>query len=101
MGLTLLLTLNNSELSAKLHQLTPGLVELCLSLGDTNQNVDCDNEDALVDNDIKVLMSVCTLLNAHSRQVKELQLLLRLMLVSRAINKQVVAVYSIQWFHWS
>lgn len=83
-----------SSLFAELRQLAPGLVELCLSLGDTNRNVDCDNEDALVDNDIKVLMSVCTLLNARSRQVKGLQLLLGLMLVSRAINKQV-SCYSV------
>ena len=78
-----------SSLFAELRQLAPGLVELCLSLGNTNRNVDCDDEDALVNNDIKVLMSMCTLLNARSRQVKGLQLLLSLMLVARAINKQV------------
>ena len=76
-----------SSLFAELRQLTPGLVELCLSLGDTKRNVDQDDEDAeFATNDLKVLMSMCTLLNARSRQVKGLQLLLSLMLVARATN---------------
>ena len=81
-----------SSLLAELRQLAPGLVELCISLGDTHRNADSDDvgdEDALIDNDIKVLVSMCTLLNARSRQVNGLQLLLSLMLVARAINKQV------------
>ena len=81
-----------SSLLAELRQLAPGLVELCISLGDTHRNADCDDigdEDALIDNDIKVLVYMCTLLNARSRQVNGLQLLLSLMLVARAINKQV------------
>ena len=44
----------------------------------------------MIDNDIKVLVyNMCTLLNARSRQVNGLQLLLSLMLVAQAINKQV------------
>ena len=56
-----------SSMFVELHQLAPGLVEPCLSLGDTNRNVDCDdeNEDALVSNDIKVLMSMCILFNVR------------------------------------
>ena len=54
-----------SSLLTELRQLAPGLVELCISLGDTHRNADCDDagdEDALIDNDIKVLVSMCTLL---------------------------------------
>ena len=79
-----------NSLFSEFRQLAPGLVELCLSLGDTKRNSNDDYEDAqLGSNDIKVLVSMCTLLNARSRQVKGLQLLLSLMLVARAINKQV------------
>lgn len=79
-----------SSLFAELQRLAPKLVELCLSLGDTKRNVDQDDGDEdFANNDIKALVSMCTLLNARSRQVKGLQLLLSLMLVARATNKQV------------
>ena len=81
-----------SSLLAELRQLAHGgIIELCISLGDTLRNADCDDvggEDALIDN-IKVLVSMCSLLNARSRQVNGLQFLLSLMLVALAINKQV------------
>ena len=70
-----------SSLLAELRQLASGLVEFCISLGDTHRNADCDDvgvEDALIDNDIKVLVSMCSSLNARSRQMNGLQLLLSL-----------------------
>ena len=49
-----------SSLFAELCQLDPGLVDSCLSLGDTKRNVDEDAEFAT--NALEVLVSMCTLL---------------------------------------
>ena len=56
-------------------------------VGDVRRNA--DDEGSLTQNEIKALVSLCILANARSRQTKGLQLFISLMLIARAVNKQV------------
>lgn len=65
----------------------PMLYELMQTLGDTRRNVEDDG--GMTVEEMKALMSCCILLNARSRNVNVIQLLLSFMLVTRGITKQV------------
>ena len=64
---------------------SPTLFELFNMLGDSRRNVQHDGEVEI--EALKVITSLCTLMNARSQRSKGLQLLL--MLISRATSKQV------------
>ncbi len=64
----------------------PDLFDIFQHLGDTQRNR--TNDDATHE-DIKALTSLCVLANARSQRVKGLQLFLSIMLIARAVNKQV------------
>ena len=63
------------------------LYELMQTLGDTRRNV--ENDGGMTVEEMKALMSCCILLNARSRNVNGIQLLLSFMLVTHGITKQV------------
>ena len=58
--------------------LTPDLMHLFNTLGDTRQNIE-KGVKGVVPNEIKALVSLCTLLNARSSRTTRLQLFLSLM----------------------
>ena len=68
--------------------LAPDLMHLFNTLGDTRRNIE-NGVKGVVPNEIKVLVSLCTLLNARSSRTTGLQLFLSLMLVARGTAKQV------------
>lgn len=65
---------------------SPKLLELFLELGDVSRN--CIDGKSSV-SQVKVITSLCTLLNAKSNRSIGLQLLLGLLLVARATDKNV------------
>lgn len=69
---------------AELQSHAPDLYNLYMTLGDTTRN----REDVSSE-EVKVVASMCSLLNARSARVKGLQLLVSMMLVARATNRQV------------
>ena len=54
-----------------------------------------DEADTLTQNEPKALMSLCVLANARSRQTKGVQLFISLMLIARAVNKQVHIIINV------
>ena len=64
----------------------PSIYAFFQQVGHTNRN---PNESSLPVEQMKALMALCTLMNARSNRFKGLQLLLSMMLVARATNKQV------------
>ena len=75
--------------------LAPDLMHLFNTLGDTRRNIE-KGVKGVVPNEIKVLVSLCTLLNARSSRTTGLQLFLSLMLVARGTAKQVSSQYNEQ-----
>ena len=71
---------------AELHRYAPDLLQLFETLGQTSRNI---HGDELAVEQIKGLVSVCTLLNARTERAKGLQLLIGIMLISRATSKEV------------
>ena len=65
----------------------PDLFSLMNCLADSQRNAASSSEVTVEQR--KVVMSLCTLLNARSQRVKGLQLLISFMLVARATSKQV------------
>lgn len=65
----------------------PNLYSLLCDLGDTSRNA--RDEVTTTHEEIKVLTSLCTLANARSQRAKGVQLFLSIMLIARAVNKQV------------
>jgi cob(I)alamin adenosyltransferase len=76
-----------SDLIAEVRQIAPSFFSLLCDLGDVRRNA--DDADTLTQNELKALMSLCVLANARSRQTKGVQLFISLMLIARAVNKQV------------
>ena len=68
-------------------QLAPNLYTLFCDLGDTNRNA--RDEMLTTHEEIKALTSLCVLANARSQIIKGVQLFMSIMLIARAINKQV------------
>ena len=66
----------------------PDVYRLFQMLGDTGRNRR-PNQEGYSSEELKAMMSACTLLNARSKKVKGLQLLLGIMLVARATSRQV------------
>lgn len=64
----------------------PDLLQLFETLGQTSRNV---HGDDLAVEQVKSLVSICTLLNARTRRAKGLQLLISIMLIARSTSKQV------------
>ena len=65
----------------------PNLYSLLCDLGDTKRNA--RDEVTTTHEEIKALTSLCTLANARSQRAKGVQLFLSIMLIARAVNKQV------------
>ena len=66
----------------------PLLYALFQQVVHTSRNI-CDRQSTLPVKEMKALMSLCTLINARSNRFKGMQLLLSMMLIARATNKQV------------
>ena len=66
----------------------PLLYALFQQVGHTSRNI-CDRQSTLPVEEMKALMSLCTLINARSNRFKGMQLLLSMILIVRATNKQV------------
>ena len=64
----------------------PKLYSLLKQLGNTDRNA---REGVLPGEELKVVMALCTLLNAHSARIKGIQLLISLILIAKATSKQV------------
>ena len=75
-------------IASVMQSLAPDLMHLFNTLGDTRRNIE-KGVKGVVPNEIKVLVSLCTLLNARSSRTTGLQLFLSLMLVARGTAKQV------------
>ena len=75
------------QVSSEVQSGAPTLYQLMQKLGDTRRNVE-DDEGMTVE-ETKALMTCCILLNARSRVVNGIQLLLSFMLVTRGISRQV------------
>lgn len=71
---------------AELHTYTPDILQLFETLGQTSRNI--HGNDLAVEQ-IKGLVSICTLLNARTHRAKGLQLLIGIMLIACATSKQV------------
>ena len=76
-----------SAMASDIQAKAPHLYSLLWDLGDTNRNARGDT--TTTQEEIKAIMSVCTLANSRSQRVKGMQLFLSLMLIARAVNKQV------------
>ena len=76
-----------SGLMGELESHCPELYQLLKELGSTQRNSKENTE--LANEELKVVVSICTLLNARSARVKGLQLLMSLMLVCRGVGRQV------------
>ena len=70
---------------SEVRQLAPNLYSLLCDLGDTERNA----IDETSTEEIKALMSLCVLANARSQRANGVQLFVSIMLIARAINKQV------------
>ena len=71
---------------AELHRYAPDILQLFETLGQTSSNIHGD--DVAVEQ-IKGLVSICTLLNTRTQRAKGLQLLIDIMLISHATSKQL------------
>ena len=69
----------------EVRQLAPNLYSLLCDLGDTRRNA----RDETTTEEIKALTSLCVLANARSQRAKGVQLFISIMLIARAVNKQV------------
>ena len=69
---------------------SPILFQLFHKVGDTARNQRCVGDSSFCVEEMKAIMSLCTLLNARSNRFKGMQLLLSLMLVARGTGKQVI-----------
>ena len=69
----------------------PNLYSLLCDLGDTSRNA--RDEVTTTHEEIKALTSLCTLANARSQRAKGVQLFLSIMLIARAVNKQVRRIW--------
>ena len=74
----------------------PSLYAFFQQLGHTSRN---PSETSLPVEEMKALMALCTLMNARSNRFKGLQLLLSMMLIARATNKQVHLFFPIKAHH--
>ena len=75
-----------SNVIAELQASCPHVYKLIQQLGSTLRNA---RDDAVSHEELKGVMTICTLLNARSARVKGMQLMVSLMLVARAAGKQV------------
>lgn len=75
-----------SAVIAELQATCPEVYKLVQQLAHTQRNA---KDGVLPDEELKGVMAICTLLNARSARVKGLQLMVSLMLVARAIGRQV------------
>ena len=82
-----------SGLITEVRQIAPSFFSLLCDLGDVRRNA--DEADTLTQNELKALMSLCVLANARSRQTKGVQLFISLMLIARAVNKQVHIIINV------
>ena len=83
--------LDLASIIAELKFRAPDLYHLYVVLGDTQRNR--QNEDVQVTTEeVKVVASMCSMLNARSARMKGLQLLVSFMLVARATCRQVCSV---------
>ena len=79
----------------ELQSLAPNLLDLIMCLGDVDRNTPSGGAEVSREK-MKAVTSMCLLMNARSARVKGIQLLLSLMLIARATNKQVsVPAYTI------
>ena len=76
--------LDFNAIVAELQSRAPDLYHLYMTLGDTTRN----REDATTE-EVKVVASMCSLLNARSARMNGLQLLVSMMLVARATSREV------------
>ena len=76
-----------ASIISDVRHVAPSFYSLLCDLGDVRRNA--ADEDTLTQNEIKALVSLCVLANTRSRQSKGLQLFLSIMLIARAVNKQV------------
>ena len=67
----------------------PDVYELMMILGKMNRN-QTPRDDSINTEQRRAIMSMCTLLKARSARVKGVQLLISLMLIARATNRQVM-----------
>jgi len=81
-------TFSVDEVIRELKSDAPDVYQLFQSLGNTQRNKTI-NQEAYSLEELKALMSTCILLNARSRRLKGLQLLMSIMLVARSTSKQV------------
>ena len=68
--------------------IAPDVLFLFSALGNTKRNMS-DGVEGLVPEEVKSLVSLCTVLNARNRKAKGLQLLLAMMLIAHGTSKQV------------
>ena len=83
--------LDSFSLSSILHDIqmkAPNIFSLFNDLGDTSRNSRSDTSN-FTDEELKALTSLCTLANAKSQRAKGMQLFMSIMLIARAVNKQV------------
>ena len=76
----------------ELQKTCPDLCHLLQQLGSTRKN-ESNSKTSLTGEDLKVVMSACTLLNARSTRARGLQLMISLMLIARSTSKQVKLYY--------
>lgn len=70
----------------EVQSIAPDVYQFFAQLGNTDRN---KSDDEISVEERKVIMSLCTVLNARSRFANGLQLLLSIMLIARATSKQV------------
>ena len=90
MGPTTLEGFHHHDLQSIITELqgrAPDLYHLCMTIGDTKRN---QKEDEVTTEEIKVMSSLCCLLNARSARMKGIQLLMGMMLVARGTSRQVI-----------
>ena len=71
----------------ELQEQAPDMYRFFMQLGSVEQNDSSDGGTST--KEVKAVTSLCTLLNARSRRIKGLQLLLSMMLIARSTSKQV------------
>ena len=75
----------------EISQLAPDLLKLVNGLADTQRNTGESSD--ITSEEIKALVSLCTLVNAKSQRATGLQLFLSMMLIACATNKQVNGIH--------
>lgn len=76
-----------SSIFLAIKEKAPNLVSLFCDLGETRRNA--RDEKSTTQEEIKTLTSISTLANARSQRSNGIQLFLSIMLIARAVNKQV------------